>query len=36
MNVIVGVDGSKYGRWAMELVAQLPLVTAAGDGAAWA
>jgi nucleotide-binding universal stress UspA family protein len=26
MNVIVGVDGPKYGRWALNWVAKLPLV----------
>jgi len=26
MNVLVATDGSKYGRWALEWVAQLPLV----------
>ena len=26
MNVIVGVDGSKYGRWALNWVAKLPFV----------
>ena len=26
MNVLVATDGSKYGRWAMNWVATLPLV----------
>jgi nucleotide-binding universal stress UspA family protein len=28
MNVLVATDGSKYSKWALEWVAQLPLVTA--------
>jgi nucleotide-binding universal stress UspA family protein len=28
MDVLVATDGSKYGKWALEWVAQLPLVTA--------
>ena len=27
MKVIAGVDGSKYGRWAMEWIAQLPFAS---------
>ena len=26
MNVLVATDGSKYGRWALNWVARLPLV----------